>query len=147
MQISWTEDLAIGVDQIDNDHKDLLQFYNELAHAVESKAVWEDINDRMSFVCYYCIAHFGREEDLMDEIDYPDIAEHIQSHNALQAEFSHLFEIYSASRAIQDAERIVGFIGTWLTRHILQEDVAIGVHYRSRATMPAPIRTILQACL
>lgn len=136
MQITWTDALSVGVDEIDNDHKELVQFYNSLAEAVHRPAPAEDIVDRMGFVCYYCIAHFGREEDLMKQAGYPGLEDHVALHNALQQKFMMLFEIYSTSLRMADAESIVSFVGNWLAHHIMGEDAKIGEFLRSPACQP-----------
>lgn len=130
MKLAWNDDLSVGVESIDLDHKELIQFYGDLEVAVAMGREFEYIKSRLDFMCYYCIAHFGREEETMRSYGYPYVDEHIKSHNALQATFVELYEGYVETRSIERAERILAFLAGWLTKHILGEDMRVGKFIR-----------------
>lgn len=131
MHITWSNELSVGVDAIDNDHKDLIRFYNDLVESVGAGASFDEIIGKLDFMCYYCVSHFGREEDLMCSFGYPETDTHVISHNALQATYLELYQAYAQSKAQSDAERIVVFVGTWLANHIQGEDMRIGRYIRA----------------
>lgn len=138
MTLIWSDEFSVGVEAIDADHMALFRFYNELGQAVQSGASFDVISEKLDFLGYYCISHFSREEDIMNELDYPDLPSHTAAHDALQAKFVELLAEYKASRTAADAERMYAFVGDWLSNHILGDDMRAGTHIRRRLTQQAP---------
>jgi hemerythrin len=67
--IEWDNRYAVGIEQIDNQHRELLKMANNLCLGT--------IREVISFMRH----HFLTEEELLDHIHYPDIAAHKQQHS------------------------------------------------------------------
>ena len=119
--VSWDDNLSVGIEMIDNDHKKLLTLINNLQTAVyyptgegfERQALEEVVN--------YTKYHFQREEDLMQKHGYPDYEAHKQQHEEMVSKVNGFVTAYEENRegAIEEATQ---FLKTWLINHIAGTD-------------------------
>ena len=80
MAIEWTEDLATGVDTIDNQHKELFQRINNLLEACTRGKGKEEVKKVIGFLEDYVVTHFSEEEKYMVKFEYPETASHKKQH-------------------------------------------------------------------
>jgi hemerythrin len=117
--LAWTEALATGVEDIDDQHRSLFGWLAEL----ESTAC----EQRMMTAAYaltrlvqYTRSHFAAEEKLMRECGYPRLDAHIAEHMALCDELKKMQE----SATSQDlCGETVGLLRQWLLKHVLGSDL------------------------
>lgn len=119
--IPWTNGMAVGDDMIDHDHRILLALVNQAASpgTSEDPIAIEFVLDEL---LGYTAQHFAREEALIERIGFPDLAEHRRVHQQMLAEVRQLQQRLDAS-APHVGEELAQFLGEWLTRHILVEDL------------------------
>ena len=85
----------------------------------------ESLSDAFVHLIRYVDRHFRNEEALMEIAGYPLLKEHIQQHETLEFKTADLAELYLAGE--QDiTDETMDFLKTWLTDHILKEDVKTG---------------------
>ena len=122
LRIQWTEAMSVGHTGIDNDHRMLIDLINQLATA-------ETCNDRTSaeFVIdeliQYTMLHFAREEELLERLGYADLTPHMASHVALTRRVMALRERFVNGLSGRLSTDILDFLSTWLTNHILKDDM------------------------
>ncbi|GHV51133.1 hemerythrin [Spirochaetia bacterium] len=81
--IEWNSHYAVGIEQIDNQHRKLLDMANNLCLGCgqedkSAKVYFQmTIHEMINFLKY----HFSTEEQILKNIRYPDIAAHKQQHN------------------------------------------------------------------
>ena len=80
MAILWKENLSVGVNEIDNQHKELFNRINNLLDACTRGKGSEEIKRTLNFLSDYVISHFGTEENLMVRYNYPDYTSHKEKH-------------------------------------------------------------------
>ncbi len=73
MAITWTEDLSVGVDLIDEQHKLWFEKANQLYKAGQEGRAKEFIIEMFDFLDDYTKQHFKDEEKYMEKIKYPQI--------------------------------------------------------------------------
>jgi hemerythrin len=135
--ISWSEDISVGIDEIDEQHKKLLRLINSL----HQRLVAGDANDIMGKVldrvADYAEFHFSTEEQWMAQYSYPDIAQHIDDHRQFIVYITAL-----QNRLRNDhggiAEETMAFLTNWLSRHILEADMALGKYQHATANPALP---------
>ena len=64
MAIEWTEDLATGVNKIDNQHKELFKRINNLLEACNQGRGKNEVEKVIKFLDDYVIIHFSEEENI-----------------------------------------------------------------------------------
>ena len=80
MAITWTEDLETGILEIDKQHQELFKHIDRLLEACKHGAGRDKVQEVVKFLEGYVVFHFGSEEKLMDQYNYPQTKEHKQAH-------------------------------------------------------------------
>jgi len=77
---TWTQDLAIGVAEIDEQHQGFVALLNELFVALQAGEAPATIDAVVARLQRYTVEHFHFEEQLMFRAGYPRLAEHRELH-------------------------------------------------------------------
>lgn len=80
----WKEKYKVGVELIDEQHKELFQRVSHFTQTIRSEEDWEKkldkVKETMDFMKDYVVVHFNEEEAYQEKINYPDIEEHKKAH-------------------------------------------------------------------
>ena len=127
MALLWTKNLEVGVDLIDTQHKKWFEKADQLFEAGKSGKSKEYIIQMFDFLDDHTNTHFKDEEKYMTSINYPELAQQKQMHEAFIKKLSELRKDYEVAGAnltvILSANH---FIIDWLTNHISTADKKIG---------------------
>jgi len=125
----WNDSLLVGVSQIDNQHRKLVESIGQLMDACKEGKGRDEVAKLLNSVTAYTKEHFLTEEGLQEKYEYPGIGAHKRSH----AHF-----VMNIGTLKQDFDRtgpnaaLVGKINKtlmeWLENHISTEDKAVGTH-------------------
>jgi len=126
-EMAWTPDLAVGIDLIDEQHKQLIEKMNELDRAVRHTRGVPKIIKTLDFLIEYTDFHFGTEEKNMVKLHYPKYEYHKGQHAEFVNTLRNLEMDFEEEGATQDlAESINTFMFNWLVKHIKTVDVQFG---------------------
>ncbi len=119
--LEWNDSYSVGIESIDNDHKKLIHLINNLQTAVDYKTDKQFEKQTLDEVIDYTKYHFGREEKLMEEHNYPDFEPHKGKHEEMIAKVTEFVQAYEndESRAI---ESLLSYLKSWLINHISGTD-------------------------
>lgn len=128
----WKDRYCIGVERIDQQHKELFNRVYEflkIANAKEKK--WEDglekVKETLAFMQEYVIYHFKDEEMVMEELNYPEIETHKKIHKNFKADVTSYVDKLKAGDFNEElVQEFAGKIMTWLIFHVGKEDQQIG---------------------
>ena len=121
MVIAWTSDLNTGIDVIDNQHKRIVDYINQLGDAIQQRnkltvgRVLEELVD-------YTVSHFAFEENLQEEAGYELAKPHKGVHDMFIKRVAKYQERHSAEEDI--ARELHAMLSTWLIHHIKRDDMA-----------------------
>jgi len=124
--IEFTDDLMIGVEKIDNQHKELIKRMDNFFVALKFGKGKEDIINLMNFMEYYVNNHFSEEEKLHEEINYPYLEKHKEIHKKFKEEIAKLKEELNSETALSTAIILSKKLIDWFINHIKKEDKKIG---------------------
>ncbi len=122
-RMQWNESLAVGIEQIDNQHKIWMEHFNSAAEAIAAKQSPSQISKTLGFLMDYTEMHFSTEEKYMTELGYAGLQDHKSRHNELRTTLTNLvkdFEDEGVTSKLADA--IDSFLGNWLVQHINEVD-------------------------
>ena len=123
--IVWGQVFSIEVDEIDDDHRKLMDLFNMLNHAVTDGESADYLAAILEELVNCTIWHFSHEERLMIRYDYEDIDEHKAEHRELIESARALQQkILAADNRIDDED--IEYLERWLTAHILTDDMKLG---------------------
>jgi len=127
MALLWTKNLEVGVELIDNQHKEWFKKAGELFEAGKSGKSKEYIVQMFDFLDEYTKTHFRDEERYMASINYPELAQQKKMNEEFIKKLSELRKDYETAGAnITVIFKANQFILDWLTKHISNADKKIG---------------------
>lgn len=120
--INWTDDLSVGVDLFDKDHKELIALANRLHDSITVGAQQNVLAPILKELVNYTIYHFGHEEGMMLQYAYPDYKKHKIEHDALIEKVQdYNDQVLSGKTSISLS--LIGFLKDWLINHIMITDM------------------------
>lgn len=129
--LQWTDDLHVGNQTIDDQHKELFAIAADLVEAVadgQGEAMLKDIFTRLK---EYTQFHFKEEEAYMDQIGYPKRDAHAAQHAILIIRVGTLKKMIDNGEAISP-EGVGHFLQDWIALHIMQDDIDIESYARTQ---------------
>ena len=134
-RIQWDDSLSIGVDEIDNQHKRLIELHNQMHDSIlglngedTDKVTKKTIKEMMDYVDY----HFKCEQEYMEKIGYPDVVAHVRFHSDFEDEIYQHFRAAINGQYILPTE-VIKLIKKWFHDHITTEDRKLGEYLRNNA--------------
>jgi hemerythrin len=128
--LEWTEDLSVGIQEIDEQHKVLVGLLNELDEAIHQKKGREVSGEILNRLVDYTKIHFAVEESLMRILHYPDYDDHKHHHEELLHQVLDLQEKYINGGA-NITMALLHFLKSWLSEHIIKSDKLYTPHFLS----------------
>ncbi len=133
MAVRWTEDLFVGVEIIDTQHKELFAMADSLLEAVGKGGGRGEVTRAVAFLEEYVESHFQMEETYMKRFNYPDYPHHKIEHTAFINDFYDLRqELDNDGVTPELTVRLADRVADWLVSHIGRMDKALGEFLRGR---------------
>jgi len=130
---NWISDYSVHVDEIDNQHKELINRVDKLLEACNQGAGKTVLPEILDFLGNYVVEHFSTEERLMQQYNYPDYSMHKQEHENFIKSYSELKKYLETNGtgvlSIVKTNRIVV---EWLKNHILGTDKKLGAYINQK---------------
>lgn len=144
MALEWNKKYSVGLNEIDDQHKELIRLINNLENIIEHfdeyNSLRRPVTNVLSALYNYTVLHFSTEEVLMNMFEYDLTDSHKESHDGfiklIRSEHkSILHQIDSIEKETDNASietlklnllnnlrKIDGFLQKWLINHILKSD-------------------------
>jgi len=134
--IQFSPRFSVRVDDMDADHQKIFDYVNQVHAQVMSGAPEAETAATFKAMAEFTADHFAREEAIMDEHAYPDVAQHKAIHRELLA------TVGDYARALDRGEKVnligaLSFLNDWLKGHILEVDRGYGDYYASKGIRAA----------
>lgn len=117
----WKPAFSVHNQILDDQHKQLIQlmqaFYS--AHLENDTA---QAHRELAALLTLTVAHFKKEEEMMEAAHFPELISHKKGHADLLAMVNKLAKEYLKGNKQTDAGKLANFLKAWLTRHILGSD-------------------------
>ena len=123
--IRWDDSLSVGVEEIDEDHRRLVDLFNLLSEAVGAEESAEYIDALLVELISCTEWHFHHEERLMIRYGYDGMEDHKDEHIDLIDNVRDLQRRFYESRQTLTTDNIE-FLADWLTGHIVGVDMRMG---------------------
>jgi hemerythrin len=133
MSMEWSSNLATGVTEIDNQHKEIFNRVNRLSAACSEGKGKEEVLRLLLFLEDYIKEHFAAEERLQLRHGYPDYAAHKSQHTRFIADVARLTTAFREEGAtltlvIMTNKTLV----SWLIQHIGKTDMELAKYLREQ---------------
>ena len=124
-KIIWDDRFNLQIDEIDQQHRRLVDIMNRLIATEDEKASDEDIADILGAMTNYLGYHFDTEEQLMLDHGYPELESHREEHQTFVTQTAYFIATYRQGGASLKND-ILLFLKEWLVEHIVKSDGAFG---------------------
>lgn len=124
--LDWTDDLSVGIGEIDAEHRELISMLNDLHGAMsrgEGKAALSTVLDRL---VKYTQSHFSHEEELMRKHGYTDAWKHTNEHRELTRQVIEVKDKFDSGKTLGLPIEVLNFLRDWLGSHIKSVDARFG---------------------
>ena len=133
--IEWHDDLAVGVSQLDREHRELVALVGDLFNTADSRRERALFEWRMDLLIKHTLAHFAGEERLMHETNYPDRQSHQLQHRALIMQIR-ILQTAMIEDLLAWNDATIRLIHDWLLVHIIEADRRLAAYLRSLPAAP-----------
>ena len=119
--LKWTKDLDTGIDVIDGQHRQIVDYINQLhdAKVTENEQV---ISKVLGDTIEYTVSHFGFEETLLEDAGYEFIRPHKKVHELFIKRINEYKQRFDSGEDV--AEELLDLLSRWLFSHIRNDDAA-----------------------
>ncbi|MBK1681198.1 hypothetical protein CKO20_12545 [Rhodocyclus tenuis] len=120
-RLSWNENFAFGVSELEHEHRQLFTLSNAVVDAIEENRPTEEIQNIINNLLTETASHFATEERDMAAACYPRREEHAATHQLLLEEAQQRFAAWQAGSL--SAEDLANYLlRSLLARHIVSAD-------------------------
>ncbi|WP_455757507.1 bacteriohemerythrin [Sulfurimonas sp.] len=136
-KIIWNSDYDTGVEDIDEQHRILVNTINEAGEKLSKDSSLEALESITRDLLSYALYHFETEEEMMQEHNYKEYSqEEYDTHMKQHRDFS--AQVVEVRESIKDGnpigkEDLIGFLTNWLINHINKTDKKLGAFLNSKA--------------
>lgn len=123
MSLRWDETMVLGIEDIDDQHKIIIEKFTELSEAFQAGKGADGIMEMIAFLNDYAERHFALEDQYMLKYSYPKIDIQRKEHSDFTRDVRELrrrIQQDGASREI--AIETSGKMIRWIIQHISSHD-------------------------
>jgi hemerythrin-like metal-binding protein len=128
--ITWRPDYSVGVEQIDMQHRRLIDMVNDLYRDLDSMAGGSAIQERLKSIYMEAMFHFRSEEQYFSSLPAEEAETHKMSHEALLSELSAALKEHALAEVEKVRALLEGYVKYWLLDHIVHVDSQLKAHLR-----------------
>lgn len=122
MGLVWRDQLSVGNDAIDSDHKHLIEIINLAEQSLKAKNP-SDLMFALDSLSSYSKEHFSREEKIASAVGYVQAQKLHLSHDALLTKLSQATQELNEKWTESAIENFAALLRDWLINHVIKEDL------------------------
>ncbi|TAN44124.1 MAG: bacteriohemerythrin [Nitrospirae bacterium] len=131
--LKWTDDLLVGIDSIDDQHKELFDRIGKFYDSIDKGLTADKVSEIMDYLADYANTHFTTEESYMSQYGYPEYSYHKDQHHGF---ISDLYAIqkrlntYGFSNLL--GAELEGSLYHWLVDHVSKVDKKLAKYLKDK---------------
>ena len=122
--INWHDNFSVGVDEVDHEHRELIDEINALHAAMQQGADYESVVNSLGEIYAQIAAHFALEEKMMRNSRYPALAEHKQDHETLLDDLRDIMDEVEDDGTFDEAQ-LAADLERWFSDHFRTHDAKL----------------------
>ncbi len=134
MKIAWKERFALHYQELDDQHRGLLDLLNRLLELLARQSSGQDLTPVFQELARYALEHFAREEFYMGRSGFPGLADHRRLHAQFVRRLLDFNHRYRPDDPLL-LEELVEFLRSWLVDHITGSDFEFAPHLQRFASV------------
>jgi len=137
--LKWMPGYSVKIEEMDNQHKKLMELANEVHDAVTKSKGNEKVNSVLNDLIVCIKEHFTAEEQLLRRIKFPHYSSHKAEHEKLTQKVIDLLKRLASEQGNTGYE-LLHFLRTWLVDHIQEKDMQYGDYITALAEAKAKVK-------
>jgi hemerythrin-like metal-binding protein len=129
--VSWSDELSVGIDEIDQQHRQFIDIINELHLAMKSGKTQDVLPTILKKLSNYAVFHFTHEEGIMHSYHYPESSGHKLIHDKFTKEIHKLSEDLINQKTLLSMD-VMKSLKDWLVAHIMGQDKKYGDYIKKQ---------------
>ena len=134
--VQWTSSMDLGLDDIDSQHRMLVDYINDLHSAMSNHRSASELLEILHKLRNYTSTHFRDEEKHFVHTDYPLVKDHLKIHREFEA------KVDEVERGIKEGTvtlsmDLLSFLKDWLVKHIMGMDTQYVPYVKKSASAAA----------
>ncbi|HSG59736.1 MAG TPA: bacteriohemerythrin [Woeseiaceae bacterium] len=122
--IKWTDEFSLGIDEVDEEHKSLIELINGLYDVIQVGADYVQVVELLGEIYSQIAVHFAHEEDMMQESGYAHFEEHREDHETLLDDLREIMDEVEADGSF-DVGELSGDLNRWFVDHFRTHDARL----------------------
>jgi MFS transporter, NNP family, nitrate/nitrite transporter len=119
--LSWNQKFSVGIDEIDNQHKHMMDLLNKIDDEVQASGNPELFSPLVTDLIEYTKTHFAFEEKLLEKNDCPEFEPHRKNHQQLLTELID-WQQKAENCSAEKLKELMVILRLWFPGHILNAD-------------------------
>jgi hemerythrin len=129
MSLEWRDQLSVGNDLIDADHKHLIEVVNLAEHGLKTKNR-QELTEVLDNLSRYARVHFVREELFAGAVSYPGVNQMHESHEELMKTLERVKHDISEQWSQESLDHFSDLLRGWLVNHVIKEDMLMKPYFK-----------------
>ena len=138
--LKWDDSFLIGIDELDHEHKVLIDDINRLHEELARHDEKSEIERCLGDIYARMQAHFALEEHLMKERGYEFFDEHKREHEALLNSYTEDMVQFLNDTGVSASTSIEDSLKHWIVDHILTSDKKMSLMIQEKKSFLAKLR-------
>ncbi len=122
MNLVWKEQLSVGNDVIDSDHKHLIKIINLVEESLATTNR-SNLTLALASLSQYSKEHFAREEKIASAAGYTRISQLHKSHDELLSKLDQVKQKIGEEWTASSVKHFTALLQDWLVNHVIKEDM------------------------
>jgi len=136
----WDESFLIGIEELDHEHKLLIDDINRLHEELARQEKKSDIEKCLGEICTRMQAHFALEEHVMKEHKYKYFDEHKREHDELLDNCTEYMLHFLNDTGSPSSSPIEDSLKYWVMKHIVTSDKKMSQVIQEGASFKTKLR-------
>jgi hemerythrin-like metal-binding protein len=121
IDFEWKEEYSVNVQEIDQQHKQLVKLIFKLFDSINKLATKEKLGSILDELIKYTGYHFNTEEKYFDLFNYENKEEHINEHRKFVEKVKDFQQKY-LNHEVEISFELIDFLEDWLLNHLMDSD-------------------------
>jgi hemerythrin len=141
--LRWDDSFLIGIDELDYEHKALIDDINRLHEELAGHDEKSEIERCLGDIHARMQAHFALEEHVMKEHGYEFFDEHKREHEALLNSYTEDMTQFLNDTGVSASTPIEDSLKHWVVDHIINSDKKMSLMVQEKKSFLAKLRNRL----
>jgi len=123
--LDWSDDLSVGIPEIDREHQQFVALINDLNRAIVDRMELSEIRKKLQAILDHAKTDAAIEEKILRQKNYPQTSDHTQSHQLVDMRMREILGDLNENSTMYQWIDASLQVKRMLIGHLLNEDMKI----------------------